>query len=320
MIKSFFSFILIALLFASSIGVTVHRVKDPEFLGEQVRTANMYGRLSETLPKLLDDKMLEGTGFTKDDLASVITGSIDSKVFYDFADTAALAYLPWLTGEKNELAFRYDTSNLKSNIRDRAVDRMLAKYAGLPVCSAGQVKSWSTDNGLPPCQLPPTNVRSNDVARLFGEQIDTLIVKIPGEIVGKESPQLIESRSRVTVALRGIQLTWIITFVAFFLFLALLRRHAFLSLAFIFLLTGLIEAVFGLIAWDWVGKIVIDSMPDKTSAVLPVMIDVATTGLDVLKHALADFSVILIVVGAAFLFFWIFFRPKAKRPSTVTAQ
>jgi hypothetical protein len=319
MIKSFFSLLLIALLFASSIGVTVHRVKDPEFLGEQIRSANMYGRLSETLPKLIDDKMLEGTGFSKEDLATVITGSVDSAIFYDFADTAASAYLPWLTGETTELSFRYDLATLKANIRDRSVDRMLAKYAELPICNAGQIKSWSTENGLPSCQLPATNVRSNDVARLFGEQIDTVTTKIPAELVGKETAKLAETRMRVSTILRGIQLTWVITFIAFFLFLALLRRNAFLSLAFIFLLTGLIEAVFGLIAWDWVGKLVIDSMPSQAGAVLPVMIDVATTGLDVLKHALASFSVVLIIVGAAFLFFWIFFRPKAKRPLPVSA-
>lgn len=280
----------------------------------------MYGRLSETLPNLIDEKMLEGTGFTKEDLATVITGAVDSKMFYDFTDTAASAYLPWLSGEKNDLSFRYDLTNLKASIRDRAVDRMLARYAELPTCTAAQVKGWTTENGLPACQLPASNVRSNDVARLFGEQIDTVITKVPGEITGKETPQLLEARTRTTSILRAIQLSWIITFIAFFLFLALLRRHAFLSLAFIFLLTGLIEAVFGLIAWDWVGKIVIDSMPAQTSAILPVIISVSTTALDVLKHALASFSVVLIAIGAAFLFFWIFFRPRAKHPLTVTAK
>jgi hypothetical protein len=111
---------------------------------------------------------------------------------------------------------------------------------------------------------------------------------------------------------------WMATFIAFFLFLAVLRRHEFLSLAFIFLLTGLIEAVFGLIAWDWVGKLIIDSMPTGNHGLVPVGIDVVATVLDVLKRALSEFSVVLIIVGAVFLFLWIFWRPKPKRLAVPT--
>ncbi len=319
MIKSFFSLLLIVLLFLSSLGYAAHRVKDPDFLTEQARNANLYGRLTTTLPKTLDDKMFESSGFSKEDLTDVVTAAIDSTTFYSFTEAAAQAYLPWLTGEEDNLSFRYDLAPVKATARDRAVDRMLARYAALPLCTSEQVKAWSTEQGLPSCQLPSNNVRSNDVARLFGEQVDTFLNQLPPAIGATENAQLREIRGKVSLVLRAIQLIWIITFVVFFLFLALLRRHAFLSLAFVFLLTGLVEALFGLVAWDWVGKLVIDSMPTDGNGVLPVAIDLVTTVLDVLKRSLSTLSVALIVLGAAFLFCWIFFRPRPKS-STVPSR
>ncbi len=313
MFKAFVSLLLISLLFLSSIGLTIYRVKDPAFFSEQIKDANLYGRLTETLPKLLEDKMFEDSDFTKDDLVDVVTKAIDGPTFYAFAESASAAYLPWLTSEKSTLDFRFDLTGAKANLHSSAVDRLNAKYNQLATCNAQQVKAWSADEGLPACQLPSSNVRSNDVTRLFGEQVDKLIKPIPSELVGVETAKLQNVRAKVTSSLRVIQMLWIATLLAFFLFLVILRRNAFLSLAFIFLLTGLIEAVFGLIAWDWVGKLVIDSMPAGANGVLPVAIEVVTAGLDVLKSALSGFSVVLIIVGAAFLFFWIFFRPKPKR-------
>lgn len=319
MIKSFISLVLIGLLFLASIGLTVHRVKDPEFLNEQIRTANLYGRLTDSLPKLLDDKMFEDSGFAKEDLVDVIKNAIDSQMFYDFADQASRAFLPWLSSETAELSFRYDLAPLKTNLRDKSVDRMLANYSQLPVCSSAQTKTWSADEGLPSCQLPSSNVRSNDVSRLFGEQIDEVLAGFPAALEAKETPKLQDARARVTSGLRAIQIIWIATGIAFLLFLGILRRYAFLSLAFIFLLTGLIEAVFGLIAWDWVGKLIIDSMPSGAGGIIPVVIELVTTALDVLKRALSTFSIALIVLGAAFLVAWIIWRPKAKH-STVPTQ
>lgn len=318
MIKSFISLVLITLLFLSSIGLTIHRVKDPAFLNEQVRSANLYGRLTESLPKLLDDKMFEESGFAKEDLVDVISNAIDSQMFYGFVEQATRAFLPWLTSEKASLDFQYDLGPVKSSVRDKAIDRMLSRYNQLPICNADQVKGWSTESGLPPCQLPSSNVRSSDITRLFGEQIDKTLEGVPSHLIASETPKLQEARARVTSSLRVIQAIWLITGVVFLLFLGVLRRYAFLSLAFVFLLTGLIEAVFGLIAWDWVGKLVIDSMPNNANGVLPVAIELVTTALDVLKRALSAFSVALIVIGAAFLISWIVWRPKSKHSTVST--
>lgn len=300
-------------------GLTVHRVKNPKFFNEQVRAANLYGRLSETLPKLLDEKMFEESGFAKEDVVDVVRSAIDSQMFYGFAEQASEAFLPWLTSETTELAFSYDLSPVKSNLRDKSVDRMLAKYNQLPICTPQQVKAWSTEAGLPICQLPSSNVRSNDVARLFGEQIDKILAGFPAHLEASETVKLREVRGHITSSLRIMQMIWLVTGVAFLLFLGILRRYAFLSLAFIFLLTGLIEALFGMIAWDWVGKLVIDSMPTNANDVLPVIIELVTAALDVLKQVLSTFSVALIIVGAAFLVAWIVWRPKPKH-STVPTQ
>ncbi len=319
MLKSFFSLILILLIFASSLGATIYRLKDPEFFGQQVRSVNLYGRLTSSLPNLISDDMVKDSGLAKEDYVDILTAAIDSQTFYGFVDQVASSYLVWLTGQKERLEFRYDLAAVKVGARQKAIDRMLTKYNALPVCDAKQVKTWSTASGLPNCQLPSGNVRTNDVIRLLGEEIDKVLEPLPNEIVGQENAGLVDLRAKVLILLRGIGLIWAATVTLLLLFLLVLRRNAFLSLAFIFLLTGLIEAAFGLIAWDWVGKLVIDSLPSQISAVVPVAVDLVAAILDVLKRSLSTASIVLLGTGAFFLLLWIFWRPKPKH-STVTTK
>jgi|GEM_PF-1296161 len=314
MFKTLLSFILIILIFLSSFGVTVYRLKDPEFLNEQVSKANLYGRLSSRLPQLLPDDFAKGIGLGKEDLADVITAAVDSQTFYSFTSALTREYLLWLTGEKADLQFNYDLTATKVASRERAVDRLLVKYENLPLCDAKQVKTWSTENGLPTCKLPTNNVQSNDIGRLLGQPVDRLLDQLPNEIsTTSPTPTLLQWRANVLTGLQFIRTTWLTTFVFLLLFLLIYRRKGFLSLAFIFLVAGLLEAAFSLIAWDWVGRVITDLLPAKWGDTLPLTIDLITTVLDVLKKSLSRLSIGLLCIGGLFLVLWVFLRPKQSK-------
>jgi hypothetical protein len=305
------------LIFLSSVGVTLYKVKNPAFLNEQARETNLYGRLSANLPRLLPESFAAETGLSTEDLADVLVAAVDAQTFYGFVDAVTSSYITWLVGDSEKLDFRYDLEAVKTNGRDKALDRLLAKYGELPLCDSEQVKSWSTENGLPSCRLPEGNVRSNDVSRLLGQHLDKVLETLPSEIVGNETAKLREGRAKVLWTLQAVRLTWIITAVFLLLYLVIFRRAAFLSLAFVFLLAGVVEAAFSLIAWDWVGKIVIDSLPSSVGPYVPLAVDLITAILDVLKRTLSVLSFWLIAVGALFLLLWIFYRPKPRHPTVV---
>ncbi|QQG49930.1 MAG: hypothetical protein HZB70_03995 [Candidatus Berkelbacteria bacterium] len=320
MFKTLFGLLLVALIFTSSLGFTVNKVKNPEFINHQVREVNLYGRLSANLPNILPDELFSSSPFAREDFADILTSAVDSQTFYAFTDKASVAYLNWLTGETTNLDFSYDLASFKVKAREKAVDRLLSKYDNLPTCNDKQIKAWGTTEGLPSCKLPSDNVRSNDIAGLLGNQVDTVLATLPNELSAKESPALVDVRQNVINVLRFVKLVWGITIAILLLYLVVWRRRAFLSLAFIFLLTGLIEAAFSLIAWDWVGRIVIDLLPSNSSPFLPLIVDVTTAVLEVLKRSLSSLSIVLLVIGAAFLLLWIFYRPRADHSSVVTTK
>lgn len=320
MFKTFFSFVLLLLIFASSLGFTVSKIRHPEFINQQVRNVNLYGRLSGNLAKVLPEEQFAVSPFSREDLADILTAAVDSQTFYDFTDEASVAYIGWLTGDSTELKFKYDLAEFKVKARDKAVDRLLSKYDNLPICDDKQIKAWGTSGGLPSCKLPASNVRSNDIAGLLGKEVDAILTLLPSELTGKETPELMRMRQNVISALRVIKLIWGVTLSILLLYLVVWRRRAFLSLAFILLLAGLIEAAFSLIAWDWVGRVVIDLLPSKSSSFLPLIIDVTTAVLEVLKRTLSSLSITLLISGAAFLVLWIFYRPKVNRASVVAPK
>jgi hypothetical protein len=318
MIKTLFGFVLIALIFLSTLGVTVYRSQNPEFLNKQAREANLYGRLTTNLPQVLPDEFGAESGLGKEDVADVLVAVVDGQTFYSFLDSATTSYLSYLTGRSSELNFRYDLTPLKTTGRDRALDRLLAKYEELPVCDNLQARTWTTEHGLPSCKLPAGNVRENDVSRLLGQFLDETFEPMPDELIAEESPKLQRAREQVSGAISLIKLIWVITLAVLLLYLIIYRQRGFLSLAFIFLLTGLVSAAFSLIAWDWVGKLVTELLPEKTNALVPLFIDLVTAVLDVLKRTLSAFAVALVLVGALFLLLWIFYRPRSRHTSVVT--
>ncbi len=319
MIKSTLIFFIVVLIFLSSLGFTVYRVQDPNFLTDQARKNNLYGKLKNNLDSLLPAESFKDSSLDKGDLADVITAGIDADTFYDLLGQAASAHLNWLAGRSNSLQFEYDLTAAKQRSRDKAVDRLVAKYNNLPVCDAKQIKTWSTTNGLPSCQLPEGNVRSNDVPTLLGQTTDGFFKDIPDTLSNNESSwseqirqQFTKARFYFTKTLRTIKFVWLLTIVFVLLFVLFYRRRSFLSLSFIFLLTGALEAAFGLIAWDWVGRIVFEALPNKLTDSAPFAQDMIIATLGVLKAALANLSIGLLVIGGIFLLLAIFVRPKPK--------
>lgn len=312
MIKTFLGFILMALIFSATLGLSLSQLQKPEFLSEQARRVNLYGRLTSNLPKLVDDQILKDSPFGEEDLMDIVQSSVDSETFYAFLDQYLKEHVDWLAGRTNTLDFTYDLAQVKARAREKANSRIIAKYEGLPTCNSTQISSWSAENTLPSCKLPSTSIRSNDVHRILETQTDSFLETIPGEISSKPTPSLEIMREQASRAVKATQIAIIAAAAFIVLYLAIYRRKAFLSLAFIFLLTGLIEAAFGLIAWDWVGKIVVDTLPDNKATTLPIIVDVVTAVLEVLKKSLANTSIILLIIGGVFLLLAIFYRPKRQ--------
>src|SRR3989344_2943933 len=107
MFKTLFGFLLVALIFTSSLGFTVNKVKNPKFINHQVREVNLYGRLSSNLSNVLPDELFDSSPFSREDFVDILTSAIDSQTFYDFTDKASVAYLCWLTGATPNLDFGY---------------------------------------------------------------------------------------------------------------------------------------------------------------------------------------------------------------------
>ncbi len=312
MIKTFFGFVLVALIFFSTLGLSLSQLQKPEFLSEQARRVNLYGRLINNLPKLLEDEMLKDSPLSEEDIIGVVQSGVDSQTFYTFLDQYLKEHVDWLSGRSQTLNFKYDLAGVKVAAQEKATSRLIAKYEDLPTCNSTQIKTWSASVTLPACKLPTGNVRSSDVHQILSNQIDGFFESIPSEITSRPTPSLEMLKVQVSRAVRATQITLIATVALIIIFLAIYRRKAFLSLAFIFLLTGLIEAAFGLIAWDWIGKIIIDSLPDNKATTLPLMVDMIAAMLEVLKKSLANTSIVLLIIGGVFLLLAIFYRPKPQ--------
>jgi len=318
MLKLIFNFILIWLVFLSSLGYVAYQLQKPSFLVAEARQVRLYDRLTGQIGAVLP-KATKDSPFTDAELKDIITQSIDANAFYDFTNQAATAYLDWLTGRADTLTFNYNFTPTKSRLNDTITEKLLAKYNNLPTCQTKDLHTWSTANGLPSCQLPASNVQSNDVESAFRNQATTLTRDLPDQLTaGVPSPQLLQTRKDVIEALKVIKFIWLVTAAFLALYLLIFRSRAFFSLAVIFLIAGLLEIGFSLIGWEWLRRLVSDSLTKNNQAVAAFIVDMVSAGIEVLKTLLGNLSIITLSLGGLFLILGVVYAVKRKAKPVLT--
>lgn len=301
MIKTFLSFPLIVLLFLSTLAYTVYRLENPAFLSGQAREVNLYGRLSNQLETVLPKELSDGLPLPKSDIAEVIRSSIDGPVFYDFLDKFLTSELDWLTGRTDQLAFSYSLSGVKHKAQDALAAKLIARYSSLPACKATELKNWENDQGIPTCKLPETKVASRDVDRVMIASAAKSLADIPDTVTISGEGQA-SARTKVVMILKGVTITWAATAIFLALYLVILRRRAFWPLAGIFLVVGLLQIGFSLIAWDWLARTISDSLTGKVDgSILPLLVDLVGVTLEVFKTILGNLSIFFLVSGGVLL-------------------
>lgn len=311
MIKTFISLVLIVLLFFSTIAYTFTNAMKPGFLSDQAREVNLYGRLAGNLPIILEKTKLVETPLEPNELAKVITNSIDGNRFYGFLEEYLNAHVNWLTNRVDRLNFTHSIIDIKESLRTSLTQKLIAKHDALPLCEAQQLRNWSFE--AMECKLSESG--GADIERLASQTAGEIVTDLPDEIrVNEASPNLVSAQSTVSRLLRLSQIIWLITVAALSLFLVIYQRKAFLSLAAIFLLVGVFQVLFSRIAWDWVAGLVADmfSAGRDTALFAPLIANLIKTVIEVLKTILGNLSIVTLGTGAIFLVLAITFRPRPK--------
>lgn len=317
MLRVIFSFVVIILLFLSTVAFTVFQIQRPGFLANQARTVDLYGRVSTQADNLIPEDLVKTSHLSRSDWKDIITTAIPADRFYSFLSAALGSGLDWLTGRTDQLNFQYDLTAVKQDGAAKAKDRLLAEYATLPTCQTNQLRDWSFDNGLPSCQLPASKVATSDIERLISQQVDKTTSQLPDQLtINHPTSGLLTAKQAVMKVLLFVYLIWLITALSIVAFIVVLRRRAFFYLAAIFLLVGLIQVGFSLIAWDWLGRLVADVLGGSQAKELaPAITDLTKAVLEVLKTILGNLSIFFLSFGVLMIvcgFVW--------RPRSITAQ
>lgn len=302
MIKSLLSFILIWLIFLSTLGYTLSRLEDPAFLASQARKVNIYGRLSTQLPALLPKELVDSSPLSRDEWADVIRASIDGSTFYSFLDGYLAAEIKWLTGRSDQLNYSYSLVTIKEKAGNELTQKLLVHYDNLAPCKPTELKNWQNDKGFPVCKLPSSNVKAADTTRILSAVSAKTIADLPGSFSVESSPNQLKARTAVMKVVYYTNIIWGITALFLVLYLLILRRRAFFPLAGIFLVVGLLEIGFSLIAWDWLLKNIADWLGGKLDAsLLPLLVDFSGAIMEVFKTILGNASIFTLIFGGVML-------------------
>lgn len=313
MIKALFNFILIWLVFLSSLGYTINRLEDPEFLTAQVREAKLYDRLTAHLDAVFPKNEVDKLPFTNEDLRQIITKTIDANTFYDALGSAASAYGNWLQGNNSTIGFSYDLAPLKEQFITNATDTALAAYASQPVCKSQEIANWGRGDALPECRLSGNDTGETTLKPLVQKQLNETIGKLPNTLVsGEASPELLRARETVHLVNKVILTIWLVTFAIILLYLVLLRARAFFSLAIIFIVAGLLEIGFGLIGWEWIRQTLVDLFSNQGATWATFVVDLTASLVEILKTILGNLSIISLSLGGLFLILGVFFGFKSR--------
>lgn len=316
MLRALTSMILIVLVFLSTLGYVGHQLTQPDFLVGQAERVHLYEQTTTQIQTLLPKDSLKGLPFSPTDIQTIIGQAVDAQTFYSDLGGLIGAYSDWLTGRSAALNYQLNLAPIKTKLVNQASSQLVADYQGLPICTTAQLKTWNATNGLPSCQLPPSNIQSRDVNSLLDNQVGQFVNQIPDKTsLPKPTPGMVQARARVIQVLQLIKFIWLAT-AAFILLYALIgRRKAFFSLAIIFLVAGLLEIAFSFVAWDWLKRLIIDlvNKPDQSQQIVTIVSTIVSDAIETLKTLLGNISIFTLAAGGLFLILWAFtLRYRAK--------
>lgn len=301
--------ILVVLIFLSTLGYTIYRLEDADFLVSQARSVNLYARLSNEFGQVLPANTNFIFKLTDDETKQILTYAIDGQTFYDFLGQYLKVNVDYLSGKTSDYNFSYDLTAVKNRAQDKATEITLARYNDLPVCQSNQLHSWNASTAFPVCQLPSdASLSQDDVNGMLTNQVGSYFTSSSGLKIGntftltQPSDRLAAWRSTTTRVTHGIYLIWLATLAFLFLYLLILRRRAFWSLAFIFIIVGLLQIAFSFIAWGWLARTIADLFANTgAKQVSSAIADIAEVTMDVLKTIMGTLSIYTLGAGGAML-------------------
>lgn len=318
--RSFFILVLIGLLFLSSLAFVVFRLKDPDFLVAQSRKANVYNHVVNSSERIMGDDG-EKYGLSKDDMVEVVRAAVDGERFYSFMHQYVSAFSDYLTGKSQNIQFSYDLAPVKQKAVDEMTAKVLAKYAQLPICTPTELRNWGFDEGMPSCQLSPGSAQARSIEQDVRTNVGKSFEELPDTVnVAQSADKLVEVKKKVDLAMKIIWGIWLATTVILLLYLLIYRSSGLVSLAVAFLIVGLMQVGFSLVAWDWIGQNIADRIggSEEAKSFAPLAIDLATAVLEVLKTALGNISILFLSGGALLLVWGIVSRFHRKKAQTLS--
>lgn len=303
-IKSFLGFILTVLLFLSSLGFVVYRLQDPQFIVSQAQSVNFYGRLTNNVSQYLPPEDVKNFGLSNDDVTEVLKSAVSSDQFYGFISSAANAYLPWLTGKNNDLAFSYDLMPIKQSLSTALAAKILVKYNVLPLCTQSQLRTWDISKSLPSCQLAEGTLSAKSIGNQIRQSTDKMLNGLPDSVTSVVPPdKFAKVKKIVALVFKTIYTLWATTLALLLMFLLTFRSRGFISLAVCFLLVGLLEIIFSLIGWDWIARTIGDliSGSSDVKSLVPLIIDLVSVILGAFKTVLGNISIGFLSTGGLLL-------------------
>lgn len=313
--RALMNLLLVGLLFLATLGFVFNRLTDAKFIASQARETNLYGRLTTQIETTLPKQFTENSGLTGEDLSTIVRDSIDADTFYTTLEGYLKSQMDWLTGKADNNNFSFNLAPIKESAIERITQKQLIEYNKLSACTAEQARLWSVENGLPQCRL--SNADDN-IEQALRSSTEEGLSDLPATLsTPPPSEELQRAKGVVTKANQITLIVWLMTAGIISLYILLLRQRAFFPLATTFILVGLLQVGFSLIAWDWLGRIVTESFQKQEGygALIPLVVDVVTTILNVLKRSLGNISIITLSIGVLFLVLGIvsaIHRPKKK--------
>jgi len=313
--RAFLNLLLVGLLFLSTLGFVFNRVTDSKFIASQARETNLYGRLTTQIETTLPEQFTKNSGLTGEDLSTIVRDSIDADTFYTTLEGYLKSQIDWLTSKEDNNNFSFNLAPIKESAVERITQKQVIEYNKLPICTAEQARLWSVEKGLPECRL---NSSDDNIEQALRASTEEGLSELPATLsTPSPSEEMQRTRNVVTKAGQITLIVWLLTIGLIALYILLLRQRAFFPLATTFILVGLLQVGFSLIAWDWLGRIVTESFQNQEGfgELIPLVVDVATTVLNVLKRSLGNISIITLSIGVLFLVLGIvsaIHRPKKK--------
>jgi hypothetical protein len=202
--------------------------------------------------------------FTIAEATALVRQSWSADSFYQDFDTVSRAYLDYLTSRSDSLAYQVDFSQIKTNLVVNAVANTQLRH-----------------------------------------QVSLTVASLPDQLTPPPpSPGLIQTRNVVTGFLHYLHYLWLLTAAFLVLYLVIFRRRAFLPLAWIFLLAGLLELGFGLIGWGLLKTLLTNALNHSSLSFGPtagLIVQLLGAVMEILKIILKKISYLMFAISAVLL-------------------